>query len=73
MELGEKMPRQHTAAKCGSQEKIEVMRQRASRGECLYHPNDNKEQIIWHQKSSHRYESGILEIRVSKKSRKMLP
>lgn len=34
-----------TDALCGSRAKIEVMRQRAERGECLYHPQDNTEEI----------------------------
>lgn len=34
-----------TDALCGSRAKIEVMRQRVERGECLFHRNDNCEAI----------------------------
>ncbi len=38
-----------TSALCGSTEKIEVMRLRVELGESLWHPNDNRGQVV-HQR-----------------------
>jgi hypothetical protein len=35
-----KLPRRPTKAIPGSKQKVEVMRERATRGECLFHPRD---------------------------------
>lgn len=49
-----------TDAPCGSAAKIEVMRGRAERGECLYHPCDTKKQIK--PRDSRGYTAGIREL-----------
>lgn len=35
-----------TSALCGSTEKIEVMRLRVELGQSLWHPNDNRDQVV---------------------------
>jgi hypothetical protein len=54
------LPAEPTAAVAGSAEKLEILRQRAERGESLWHPEDNVKPV--YVRSHYCYRSGIREI-----------
>ena len=51
-----------TDALCGSRAKVEIMRLRVERGECLYHPCDNRNPIM--PQTPRVYTPGIRELAV---------
>jgi hypothetical protein len=61
------LPAAPTAAVAGSLEKIEILRQRAERGESLWHPEDNVKPV--YVRSHYCYRSGIREIAISQLER----